>query len=93
MATDKEEGFKDDTKDKNPPAGKAAASMVPRHPAAPAATLHPVEDLAAERGMPATALAGLRRATGWHPGKQVTAEQFEAAMTAYRGKPMGSGSI
>jgi len=51
--------------------------------------LQPVETLAAERGVPATALAGMCRANNWAPGKQLTGTQFEDAMTAYIRKPMG----
>ncbi|BCS54559.1 hypothetical protein [Geobacter sp. SVR] len=72
-----------DEKQQTKQPGKTSASMVAQHP------LHPVENLAMERGMPATAVAGLRRATGWVEGKQVTVEQFEEAMELYRNKPMG----
>lgn len=54
-----------------------------------AQTLRPVEELARERNMPATALAGMRRANGWAEGKQTTAEEFETAMESYKTKPMG----
>jgi hypothetical protein len=53
--------------------------------------LQPVEDLAAERGMPEHALAGMMRANGWVEGKQMTGLAFESAMTAYIKRPMGSG--
>ena len=55
--------------------------------------LQPLAELAAERGMPAPALAGMCRAHSWAEGKQVTATEFETAMDAYRNKPMGSGRI
>jgi hypothetical protein len=51
--------------------------------------LQPVAELAAERGMPAPHLAGMCRAKGWADGKQVTATEFETAMTAYMRRPMG----
>ena len=53
--------------------------------------LQPVDELAAERGMPAALLAGMCRANGWADGKQVPASEFESAMTAYASRPMGSG--
>ena len=55
--------------------------------------LQPVAELAGERGMPATSLAGMCRANGWADGKQVTASEFETAMTAYTRRPMGSGRV
>jgi hypothetical protein len=55
--------------------------------------LQPVDELAAERGMPATSLAGMCRVNGWAQGKQLTATEFETAMTAYIKRPMGSGRI
>jgi hypothetical protein len=53
--------------------------------------LQPIDELAGERGMPAPQLAGMCRANGWAEGKQVTATEFETAMTAYIRRPMGSG--
>ncbi len=53
--------------------------------------LQPVDELAAERGMPAPALAGMMRANGWVDGKQLTGSEFECAMDSYIRKPMGSG--
>ncbi|BCS55195.1 hypothetical protein [Geobacter sp. SVR] len=53
--------------------------------------LQPIEALAAERGMPAYAVAGMCRANGWAPGKHLTAADFEAAMEAYRNRPMSAG--
>lgn len=53
--------------------------------------LQQLEELAGERGMPATALAGMCRANGWADGKQLTATEFETAMTSYINRPMGSG--
>lgn len=52
--------------------------------------LQPIAELAAERGVPATAMAGMCRANNWAEGKQLTATDFEAAMTAYIQRPMGS---
>lgn len=51
--------------------------------------LQPLAELAAERGMPAPALAGMCRANGWAEGKQLDAEEFEQAMEVYRQRPMG----
>jgi hypothetical protein len=69
---------------------KAAGSMVAQRPAS---NLRPVEDLAAEAGVTPPILAGLRRATGWAPGKQVTAEQFAAAVEQFNNRPMGGGRL
>lgn len=53
--------------------------------------LQPITELAAERAMPAHALAGMCRANGWVEGKQLTDTEFETAMTAYIRRPMGGG--
>lgn len=52
--------------------------------------LQHVEELAGERGMPSPQLAGMCRANGWADGKQLTATEFETAMTAFISRPMGS---
>lgn len=69
-------------------ADKKASSMV-----APktAEQLKPIEELAAERAVPAHALAGMCRHNGWAEGKHLTGTEFETAMTAYIRKPMGCG--
>lgn len=67
------------------------SSMVAPKSKAQQERLQPLDELAGERGMPASMLAGMCRANGWAEGKQVTATEFEAAMTAYAGRPMGSG--
>jgi len=64
--------------------------MAPRA-AAREVQLQPLEELARERGVPAHALAGMCRAYGWAEGKQVSAEEFDAKVIAYRVRPMGSG--
>lgn len=69
---------------------RKGSSMVAPHPPTDG-KLHPVEDLAAESGMPAHAVAGICRANGWAPGKQLTVAEFETAMEAYKTRPMGSG--
>lgn len=71
---------------------KKGDSMVAPHPPADG-RLHLVEDLAAGSGMPAHAIAGMCRANGWMPGKQLTVAEFEAARAAYVRRPMGSGRI
>ena len=68
---------------------KPASMVAPKSKAQE--TLQPLSELAAERGMPATSLAGMCRANGWVDGKQLSGSEFEAAMTAYMKKPMGSG--
>ncbi len=55
--------------------------------------LQPMDELAAERGMPTAQMIGMFRANGWADGKQLTATVFETAMTAYMSRPMGSGRI
>ena len=55
--------------------------------------LQPIDELAAERGMPTAQMIGMCRANGWADGKQLTATAFETAMTAYMRRPMGSGRI
>lgn len=69
---------------------RRGASMIAPHPPTDG-TLHLVEDLAAASGMPPHAVAGICRANGWAPGRQVTAAEFEAARAAYASRPMGSG--
>jgi hypothetical protein len=71
---------------------EVGASMVAPHPPATGG-LKPVEDLAAESGMTPATLAGLRRATGWAPGKQVSGPEFEAAAEAFKSRRMGGGRI
>jgi hypothetical protein len=66
--------------------------MVAEHPPADG-KLHPVEELAEQCGVNAHLLAGLRRAKGWAPGKQVTAAELDEALAAYEGRPMGGGRI
>lgn len=68
--------------------GKAPTSMVAPKSKAQEKP-QPLTELAAERGMPNTALAGMCRANGWFEGKQLTGTEFEAAMTAYVRRPMG----
>ena len=69
---------------------RRGVSMVAAHPPVDG-KLHPVEELAAESVMPAHAVAGMCRANGWVPGKQLTVTEFETAMEAYKSRPMGSG--
>jgi len=88
-AADNKDTIKD-TKQPSQPPKRTATSMVAQHPPVDG-TLQPLEKLAAECGMPAPALAGMCRAKGWAEGKQVTATEFESAMTAYIKRPMGSG--
>lgn len=71
---------------------KAGGSMVAPHPPI-GGGLQPVEELAMDLGISAGELAGLRRATGWLSGKQVTAEQFDEAVAQFRARPMGSGGL
>lgn len=70
---------------------KRPISMVAPKSRAQQERLQPVDELGAERGMPAPSLAGMCRANGWAEGKQVTATELETAMTAYASRPMGSG--
>lgn len=70
---------------------KRPASMVAPKSRAQQERLQPLDELAGERGMPAPMLAGMCRANGWADGKQVTATEFETAMTAYVRRPMGAG--
>lgn len=71
---------------------EAGTSMVAPHPSV-AEGLKPVEDLATEYGITPASLAGLRRATGWAPGKQVSPSEFKAAAEAFRCRRMGGGRI
>jgi len=66
-------------------------SMVAPKSAAQELRLQPVTVLAMERGVPEHAIAGMCRFYGWAEGKQLTAEDFESAMNAYRVRPMGQG--
>jgi len=70
---------------------KDSASMVAPQPPKDG-RLQPVEQLAAERGVSDCTLAGMRRANGWAPGKQVTIDEFETAMMAFAARRMGSGT-
>jgi hypothetical protein len=53
--------------------------------------LTPVETLATARGVPAWKLAGLMRHQRWAAGKAVTAAEFDAALAAFAGRPLGGG--
>lgn len=66
--------------------------MVAPHPLV-IGELKPVEDLAAECGMKPALLAGLRRATGWAVGKQVSPSEFTAGVEAFKLRRMGGGRI
>lgn len=69
----------------------AGASIVAPHPMG--GPLRPVSELAAAAGLPAWELAGLARAAGWAPGKQVTEADFAAALERFRARPQGGGKI
>lgn len=71
---------------------KAGGSMVAPHPGK-SGDLRPVEELAAEAGMTAPILAGLRRATGWADGKRVTEAEFTDAAGKFNNRPMGGGRL
>ena len=59
----------------------------------PESQLVPVEELAAGARLKPWELAGLMRAAGWAPGKQVTVKVFEQAVAAFRNRPQGGGKI
>jgi hypothetical protein len=71
--------------------GRGQGRMVAPRPAP--VPMQPVTELAAERNVPQTALAGMCRHYNWAEGKQLSADEFESAMTAYQAKPMGCGRI
>ncbi|OGV50946.1 MAG: hypothetical protein A2X49_15370 [Lentisphaerae bacterium GWF2_52_8] len=55
--------------------------------------LLPVEEIARARDLPSWETAALMAATGWAPGKQVTNEAFDEALTLFRNRPQGGGRI
>lgn len=55
----------------------------------PAATLHSLDELATLYRVPSWQQAALARMQGWEPGKRVTAETYEAALTALGARPQG----
>lgn len=67
--------------------------MAKRSQRKPAVELHLVEDLAMARKLPSWELAGLRHATGWRAGKQVSEDEFESALELFRSRPVGGGKI
>lgn len=80
--------------------GKDGASMIAPHPVKTKKSdrlkedeLLPVETVAKEAGLPDWEIAGLMRAAGWLPGKQVTAGEFDFALTKFRKRPQGGGKI
>lgn len=75
--------------------GKKGASMVAPHPQKKQGSkeLRAVEDLAEEHRLQPWYLAGLRQATGWAPGKQVTEDDFLAAKEKFDQRRMGGGKI
>lgn len=70
---------------------RAGASMVAQHPMG--GQLRPVDELAAEARLTTWELAGLARAAGWSPGKQVTEAEFATALSRFRSRPQGGGKI
>lgn len=64
----------------------AAATTVQEQPAA---TLHSLDELATLYRVPSWQQAALTRMQGWEPGKRVTAETYEAALTALGARPQG----
>lgn len=55
--------------------------------------IQPVEELAEAEGIKSWEVAGLMRAAGWSPGKQVTAGEFDLALARFRKRPQGGGKI
>ncbi len=55
----------------------------------PAATLHSLDELATLYRVPSWQQAALARMQGWESGKRVTAETYEAALTALGARPQG----
>lgn len=81
-------------KEKSAPATSAVAKK-----AAPAmakkkkATLEDIDALAVRMDLQEWEKAALFRAARWAPGKQVTREAFDAALTRFRKRRMGAGKI
>lgn len=55
--------------------------------------LFPVEEIAKKKGVKSWETAGLVQAVGWLPGKQVTAGEFDLALSRFRKRPQGGGRI
>ena len=55
--------------------------------------LMPVEELAEAKNIKSWEVAGLMRAAGWAPGKQVTKEDFDQTLGRFRRRPQGGGRI
>ena len=77
---------------------KSEASMVAPHPLGKGKKkteegLKPVEDLAEEAKLKPWETAGLLRAAGWAEGKQVTKNEFDSVLSAFRCRPQGGGRI
>jgi len=53
----------------------------------------PVEELAEAEGIKSWEVAGLMRAAGWAPGKQVSKGEFDLALGRFRRRPQGGGRI
>ena len=53
----------------------------------------PVEAFAAAADLPPWKLAALRQAAGWKPGKEVSAEEFTAAVQALDSRRQGGGKL
>lgn len=73
--------------------GEAASMVAPKSREQVGAALFLVEDLAAERNYASWFVASLRQATGWAPGKQVTQDEFNMAVTRFSARAQGSGKI
>ena len=81
---------------------KKGASMMAPHPHSGkekkqdqknSKALLPVEKAAEAAGVKSWETAGLMRAAGWRPGKQVTAGEFDLALSNFRKRPMAGGRI
>lgn len=59
----------------------------------PKPELHDVAELGRNKGMKPHEIAGLTVAKGWAPGRQVSEEEFDAALEAFRNRRQGGGRI
>ncbi|MBU1002790.1 MAG: hypothetical protein KKE73_09730 [Proteobacteria bacterium] len=55
--------------------------------------LYPVDELATINDLAPWELASLKRFAGWAEGRQVSEDDFNNALTLFRGRTMGGGKL
>ena len=89
---DKTQGKEGERKDEHRTSNVQRRMLNKKKPAT-SKELKPVEDLAGAKNIKSWELAGLMRAAGWAPGKQVSEDEFDLVLDRFRKRPQGGGKI